>query len=118
MRAARYRFSDDVRSTTRAIALRMIHAGAVAESPEELGAWIERTDDVRQRLTNGGYGSAFAADDLFPLFRGFVAKATTSKPTTPTPSHSGAGRARWLWIGVIVVVAIVVAFIAAARITW
>ena len=112
MRDARYRFSDDVRSTTRAIALRMIHAGAVAESPEALEAWIARTDDLRERLTNGGYGSAFLASDLFPLFQGFVAKATTA-----TPPRSAAGPARWLWIGAIVlVVAIVVAVIVAGTI--
>lgn len=95
-----------MRATTRAIALRMIHAGAVAESPEALEAWIARTDDVRERLTNGGYGSAFTADDLFPLFQGFVAKATAA-----TPSGSKAAPAKRLWIGVIVVV-IVVAIVA------
>lgn len=112
MRDARYRFSDDVRATTRAIALRMIHAGAVAASPEALDAWIAQTDDVRERLTKGGYGSAFAADDLFPLFQGFVARATAA-----TPSPSGAGPARWLWTGLIVVVfAIVIGVIVAGRI--
>ena len=109
MRDPRYRFSDAVRTTTRAIALRMIHAGAVAASPEELDAWITRTDDLRERLTTGGYGSAFAADDLFPLFQSFVAKATSA-----APSRSGTGPARWLWIAVIVaVVAIVVGVIVA-----
>ena len=102
-----------MRATTRAIALRMIHAGAVAASPEELDAWIARTDDLRERLTNGGYGTAFAADDLFPLFQSFVARATAA-----TPSRSGAGPARWLWIGVIVaVVAIVVGVIVAGSMT-
>jgi hypothetical protein len=112
MRDPRYRFSDDVRATTRAIALRMIHAGAVAASPEELDAWIARTDDVRERLTNGGYGSAFAADDLFPLFQGSVARATAA-----TPSRSGAGFAKWLWLGlIVVVVAIVIGVLVAAGI--
>ena len=103
MRDPRYRFSDDVRATTRAIALRMVHAGTVAGSPEELEAWIARTDDVRERLTTGGYGSAFTAADLFPLFQGFVAKATA---TTPAPA--AARPARSLRIGLMVVVAIVV----------
>lgn len=113
MREARYRFSDDVRLATRAIALRMIHAGTVAASPEALEAWIARTDDLREKLTNDGYGSAFAADDLFPLFQGYVARATAA--ASPTPS--GAGRARWLWIGLIVaIVAIVAGVIVASRI--
>ena len=68
MREARYRFSDDVRAATRAIALRMIHAKDVAGSPEALGAWIARTDDLRETLTKAGYGTEFTADDLFPLF--------------------------------------------------
>ena len=103
MREARYRFSEDVRSATRAIALRMIHAGEVAASPEELGAWIARTDDLRETLTKGGYGSAFDADELFPLFQGSVARATAA-----TPSRSGARPARWLWIGLIVVVVVAI----------
>ena len=112
MRDPRYRFSDDVRATTRAIALRMIHAGTVAASPEELEAWIARTDDVRERLTNGGYGSEFTAADLFPLFQSFVARATAASPSRAPASH-----ARWLWIGVIVVVvAIVVGVIVAGGI--
>jgi hypothetical protein len=113
-REARYRFSDDVRATTRAIALRMIHAGAVAASPEELEAWIARTDDVRERLTKGGYGSRFAAGDLFPLFQGFVAKATAAKATaSAAAAPRGARPGRWVWIGAIVVVAIVVIIVVA-----
>ncbi|HEX6094913.1 MAG TPA: hypothetical protein VF432_01210 [Thermoanaerobaculia bacterium] len=102
-----------MRTTTRAIALRMIHAGAVAASPEELDAWIARTDDLRERLTNGGYGSAFAAGDLFPLFQSFVARAKAAAPAA-TPSRSGAGPARWLWIAVILAVVVIVAVLAVA----
>ena len=104
MRDPRYRFSDDVRATTRAIALRMIHAGAVAASPEELEAWIAQTDDVRERLTRGGYGSEFTAGDLFPLFQGSVARATAA-----TPTRSAAGPGRWLRIGLIVAIVAIVA---------
>ena len=112
MREARYRFSDEVRSATRAAALRMIHAGAVAESPEALDAWIARTDDLRERLTNGGYGSAFTASDLFPLFQGAVARARPA-----TPSRSGGRHPRWLWIGIIaVLVAILVGVMVAGTI--
>jgi hypothetical protein len=107
MREPRYRFTDDVRSTTRAIALRMIHAEAVADSPEALDAWIARTEDLRERLEKAGYGKAFHSHDLFPLFQAYVAKATRS---APPPSR--AGRPRWLWIA-IVVAAIIVAILAA-----
>lgn len=88
----------------------MIHAGTVAASAEELEAWIAGTNDVRERLTNEGYGSAFTAEDLFPLFQGFVARATAA-----APSGGNAGRAKWLWIGVTVVIAIVVVVIVAGR---
>lgn len=100
MRDPRYRFSEDVRATTRAIALRMIHAGDVAASPEALEAWIARTDDVRERLTRGGYGSAFTAGDLFPLFHAFVARATAT-----APARRAAGPAKWLWIGALITAA-------------
>lgn len=112
MRDPRYRFSDDVRATTRAIALRMVHAGTIAASPEELEAWIARTDDVRERLTSGGYGSEFVADDLFPLFQSFVAKATAAAATR---APARAGLPRWVRIGAIVVgVAVLVGLIVAA----
>ena len=105
MREPRYRFTDGVRAATRAIALRMVHAGVVAGSPVELDEWIARTDDLRETLVKAGYGSAFTADDLFPLFQSFVAKASRS-----TASRPRAGSSRWLWVGVIVTVAIAMAF--------
>lgn len=111
MRDPRYSFSDDVRVSTRAIALRMIHAGAVASSPEELDAWISRAEDLRERLTKGGYGSAFGADDLFPLFQSCVAKASAVAPSRRAPRLP-----LWLWIAAVVVgVAIIVAVVIAAR---
>lgn len=103
MRDPRFRFTDEVRTATRAIAARMIHTDTVATSPEALDGWIARTDDLRAMLTNSGYGSAFDAEDLFPLFESYVAKA---KPATP--SRSGAGRSKWLWIGLIVIAAAVI----------
>ena len=112
MRDPRYRFSDDVRATTRAIALRMVHARDVASSPEALGAWIARTDDVRERLTAGGYGSEFGAGDLFPLFHGFVVKATTPAPSegVRTPTNP------WVWIALTLLgIAVVVALALSAR---
>ena len=110
MRDARYQFSEDVRTITRAIAVRMIHAGDVASSPEALDAWIARTDELRERLRDGGYGSAFSADDLFPLFQAAVARKSTPSPPPDRPAM----RRR---IGLIVlVIAIVVGVIAAVTI--
>ena len=104
MRDPRYRFSDQVRASTRAIALRMIHRGEVAESAAQLHAWIERTDDLRETLLNAGYGSAFTSDDLFPLFHSFVAKASRS-----VVSRTADKSFRTLWIGTIVTVVLAVA---------
>ncbi len=61
----------------------MVHAGTTAASPEQLEAWIAGTEDIHQRLTSGGYGSHFRAADLFPLYEGFVAKATAAAPRRP-----------------------------------
>ena len=113
MREPRVRFSDDVRATTRAIALRMVHAGAVAATAEELATWIAGTDDIRERLTRGGYGSRFAAADLFPLFQGFVAKATNAA----APQRAEPAANRRVWIGVAIAVAIAVALIVAFAIS-
>ena len=103
MREPRYRFTDDVRASTRAIALRMIHAGRVAESAMELDEWIARTDDLRETFMKAGYGSAFTSDDLFPLFQSFVAKATG-----PAKSRTRSGSSRRVRIWVLVTAAIAV----------
>jgi hypothetical protein len=109
MRDPRYRFTDDVRASTRAIALRMIHAGGVARSATELDEWIARTDDLRETLMKAGYGSAFTSDDLFPLFQSFVAKASNStKPRT----GGGPSRQFWIWVFVIAAIAVIVFSIA------
>lgn len=110
MRDPRYRFTDGVRASTRAIALRMLHSGEVAESPQQLSEWITRTEDLRESLVKAGYGSAFTSDDLFPLFQSYLAKASR-----PAASPAGDGPSRWLWIGVII--AVIVAAITLVAIT-
>ena len=103
MRDPRFRFSDAVRASTRAIALRMIHAGEVAQSAAQLHEWIMRTDDLRETLVNAGYGSAFTADDVFPLLQSFVAKASR-----PAVSRTGGSSSRALWVGAIITVVLAV----------
>jgi len=99
MRDPRYRFTDDVRASTRAIALRMLHSGKVAESAVQLSEWIARTEDLRESLVKAGYGSSFTSDDLFPLFQSYLVKA--SRPAASPARH---GSSRWLWIGVLIAV--------------
>lgn len=103
MREPRYRFSDAVRTSTRALALRMIHAGTVAQSPEELAAAIEGTEDLRERLAAGGYGSQFTAVDLFPLYEGAVLRATG------VSAQPAARSATWLWAAAAALAAVVAA---------
>jgi hypothetical protein len=75
MREPRYRFPDHVRDTTRTIAGRMDREGNVAQTPEELEAWIADEPEVRASLESGGYGTHFTAADLFPLLRGHAGEA-------------------------------------------
>jgi hypothetical protein len=85
MRPPRYRFPDEVRTQTRAMADRMVREGTVTRTPEELESWIAGTPEVREALESGGYGTAFTADDLFPLLEVFVAQAAgSSRPAAPT----------------------------------
>ena len=78
MRAPRYRFPDRVRTVTRNIAARMVQDGSVAQTPEDLEAWIARTPAAREALETGGYGTRFTARDLFPLLQAAVADAESA----------------------------------------
>jgi hypothetical protein len=105
MRAPRYRFPDEVRSTTRSIASRMIQQGTIARSPEELRTWISQAPDVRERLEEGGYGIDFTAEDLFPLLQVFVERAGGSAPDVDVarPWYGG----RRLWAGVLLLILVI-----------
>jgi len=105
MRAPRYRFPDEVRSTTRDIASRMLHEGTVAATPEELDAWITRRPEVREPLKAGGYGTAFTAEDLFPLLQVFVGRA--EGPTQRTVTERRSFDRRWLLGGLLLLLLVV-----------
>ena len=106
MRAPRYRFPDEVRSTTRSMASRMVREAAVVGTPEELEAWIAGAPEVKASLERGGYGSQFNAPDLFPLFEAAVVQAGGSVPRpveeAPPPRTRG-------WVKGLAVVLIVLA---------
>lgn len=103
MRAPRYRFPNEVRSTTREIADRMVREGTVAHTPEQLEAWISERPEVREVLERGGYGREFTAHDLFPLLEVFVAKAGGGPAPADAPPRSS--RNRWL-LGVAILVGV------------
>ena len=112
MRAPRYQFPEAVRSTTRVIASRMVHDGSVAESPEELDAWISRAPEIHDSLRKGGYGGAFTADDLFPLLQVFVSNAGGAP--APAPGSAPPPKSRALGRGLVVGVAVLVALLVIA----
>ena len=84
MRAPRYHFPEEVRSTTRVVASRMVREGTIARTPEELDAWIEGSPEVKASLARGGYGSHFASHDLLPLLDVFVVQAGGPPPAVAT----------------------------------
>jgi hypothetical protein len=87
MRPPRYHFPDEVRSTTREMAARMVHDGTVARTPQQLDAWIAQAPEFREPLERGGYGTHFTSGDLFPLLEVFVAKAGASAPAAAAPAR-------------------------------
>lgn len=115
MRGPRYRFPDAVRNTTRTMAAQMVREGEVAGSPEELDAWIAARPEVKQQLEEGGYGTRFSADDLFPLVAVFVERAG-GRPATPEASAVAPSRG---WIPLVaVVLLIVLLLVLGARLGW
>lgn len=104
MRAPRYRFSDEVRSTTRTMASRMIQDGTIAGTPEQLDAWILQTPEIREPLEKGGYNAAFTSEDLLPLLQAMVAHAQGSPPRVEAPPPSS--KLRWV-VGLLLVLALV-----------
>lgn len=108
MRAPRYRFPDEVRSTTRVIATRMVDGGAIAQTPEQLDAWISGEPDVKAALERGGYNKRFGSQDLLPLLHVFVVQAGGPAPTAPT-ADAPPPRSRRGWpVGVVLIVLLLV----------
>jgi hypothetical protein len=105
MRAPRFRFPDEVRSTTRDIASRMLLEGTVPATPEELDEWITRRPEVREPLKAGGYDTAFSAEDLFPLLQVFVGRA--EGPSQGTVAARRSFDRRWLVGGLLLLLLVV-----------
>ena len=110
MREPRYRFPDEVRTTTRAMASRMVQEGTIVQTPEQLATWMSERVAERESLERGGYSTAFTAPDLFPLLEVFVEQAGGPPPPADPPSartNPGA------WAALVVVILLVVAAAAA-----
>ncbi|HEV2147718.1 MAG TPA: hypothetical protein VGR37_09980 [Longimicrobiaceae bacterium] len=113
MRAPRYRFPDEVRSTTRAMASRMVQEGTIARTPEELDAWISERPDVREPLEKGGYGTAFTSHDLFPLLHVFVLRAGGPAPEVVPPRRPSQ---KWWLLGLLLVLLVVLLLVAVSAV--
>lgn len=81
MRGPRYRFPEEVRAATRDMAARMVEQRSIVQTAEELETWISQRAAVREVLERGGYGTAFTAQDLFPLLDVFLEQAGRPAPS-------------------------------------
>jgi hypothetical protein len=109
MRPPRYQFPEEVRSATRRMASVMVRDGSIARTPEELEGWIAQSQEVREPLIRGGYGTEFTAEDLYPLLEAMVTKAGGPPPAAAVPP---AGRGRpWMVIAAVAVAAAVLLFV-------
>jgi hypothetical protein len=66
----------------------MVQGGQIADTPEQMEEWISHEGDVRETLEDGGYGSEFTADDLFPLLQVFITQAGGPAPVTEPPPRT------------------------------
>ena len=109
MRPPRYRFPEEVRTTTRAMAARMVEQGTIAQTPDQLDAWIADRPEVGEPLKRGGYGTAFDAADLLPLLEVFIGQAGGPVPPGEVPPRAPiAGFRAVLILGALVIVAALV----------
>ena len=96
---------------------RTIASHSVAESSEQMAAWISAEPDVAESLRKGGYGTAFNADDLFPLYQVMVSKSLAVPPAsaaTRDGQPAAPGRGRLMIVGVSVAFAIILLLLAFA----
>ena len=114
MRAPRYRFPNEVRSATRAMASTMVREGTVVDTPEGLDLWVTEHPDVRDPLVKGGYGRQFDANDLLPLLQVFVVKAGGPAPETEAPPPTPARKRPIVVVVALLLAAIVVAWLVAS----
>jgi hypothetical protein len=92
----------------------MVGDGTIAETPEQLGAWIEGRPEVKESLEMDGYGTEFTADDLFPLLQVFIVQAGGPAPQVDAPPRAALSRGVLLAVaaGVVIVLLVLAAAIA------
>ncbi|CAN5850145.1 hypothetical protein BH23GEM5_BH23GEM5_22870 [soil metagenome] len=96
---------------TRETASRMVRDGNVAQTPEELEAWIANTPDVREVFERDGYNRDFTAHDVFPLLQVFVAQAGgPAAPAGPADEAPARSFQTWLLAGFLLIVFVVLVY--------
>ncbi len=88
MRAPRYRFPDEVRDATRTMATQMVRDDRMARGPADLDAWLAASPEMHATMQRGGYGTAFSAEDLFPLLQVMMTNAGGQAPVASAPERS------------------------------
>lgn len=86
----------------------MVRDGTVAETPEQLDAWIARTPDAREVLERDGYPRDFTAHDLFPLLQVFVGKA--GGRIDPVQETRPRSFGKWWLVGFLVLLFVLLVF--------
>jgi hypothetical protein len=89
-RPPRYRFPNEVRETTRAMAAEMVREGSIPADPAALDAWIAAHPEHRGSLAAGGYGERFTGEDLLPLLDVFIVQSGgTPRQADAEPEPTG-----------------------------
>ena len=108
MRPPRYRFPDEVRTTTRAMATRMVTESTVVETPADLEAWLVANPRDKQSLEKGGFESEFNAADLLPLLHVMIQNAGGPPPRPTIDPPPPAAKSFWPVIAVALLIVIVI----------
>jgi hypothetical protein len=91
----------------------MVVDGSIAQTPEQLDAWISEHLEVSRSLERGGYSTKFTSHDLFPLLQVFVVQAGGPAPQADAPPPpSKRGRLVGLGLAALALILIAIAIVA------
>jgi hypothetical protein len=91
----------------------MAQEGTVAQTPDELDAWISRHPNVQRSLQSGGYRAVFTAEDLLPLLQAMAVASDETKPRhSAKPAMSAPARVTILALVVAIAVGVLLGLLA------
>jgi hypothetical protein len=112
MRGPRYKFPDEVRSTTRSMASRMVSDATIVQTAQELDAWLATAPEEKESLERGGYNKEFTSSDLLPLLQVFIVQAGGPPPPDPTEVATLAAEPRRPVASIVMLLVILLAAVA------